>query len=152
MNRLAANHRTKEWMESAAIIATGWFLPGGGYLLTRRYRQFCGVFAVVCGVFLSGLLLHGGSVWISSAELDGTDEFTALLARAGVFGKVLAGAPYLLTRVFYQAQTYTQGRLHEYGTTLLVCAGILNLLALADAWESRGEKQGGGNEECLISK
>ena len=58
----------------------------------------------------------------------------------GVLAKASVGAPYLLARILYHSQTYLQGRLHEYGTILLVCAGVMNLLVLADAFELRGEK------------
>jgi hypothetical protein len=71
--------------------------------------------------------------------LDGVDGFTALVAYAGVAGKALAGLPFLLARLFYHSQSYALGRVHEYGTTLLLFAGIMNLLALADAFELREE-------------
>jgi hypothetical protein len=124
-------------MNKWKLGAVGWLLPGGGYLLTRRYAQFAAAFGLICGAFLAGIALQGGSLWIQPGELEGVDGFTALVAQAGVAGKALAGAPYLLARVFYRSQTYLQGRLHEYGTTLLLCAGIMNLLALADAFELR---------------
>jgi hypothetical protein len=127
----------KLWM----LGALGWLVPGGGYLFTRRYLQFAVSFGLICGAFLTGLALHGGSLWIAGGELNGVDGFTALVAQAGVAGKALVGLPYLLARIFYHSQTYVQGRLHEYGTTLLLCAGIMNLLALADALELRGEKE-----------
>jgi hypothetical protein len=129
------------WMATAGLTALGWLLPGGGYLLMRRYAQFAVSFALVCTAFAAGLALQGGSLWIGSPELEGVDGFTAFVARAGVAGKVLTGAPYLVARMFYHTQNYTQGRLHEYGTTLLLCAGIMNLLALADALELRQERQ-----------
>jgi hypothetical protein len=125
------------WMVTAGVTALSWLLPGGGYLLMRRYLQFAISFALVCAAFAAGLALQGGSLWIGSRELEGVDGFTAFVAQAGVALKVLAGAPYLVARMFYHAQNYTQGRLQEYGTTFLLCAGIMNLLALADALELR---------------
>ena len=83
--------------------------------------------------------MQGGSLWIAPDELAGVDGFTALVAKVGILGKALAGAPYLLARVFYHSQSYLDGRLHEYGTILLVFAGLMNLLALADAFEIREE-------------
>ena len=49
--------------------------------------------------------------------------------------------PYLLARLFNYSQTFLSGQTHEYGTTLLVLAGLFNLLALADALELRKAKQ-----------
>jgi hypothetical protein len=128
-------------MNQWLLGAVGWLIPGGGYLFTRRYLQFAWSFALICGAFVAGLVLQGGSLWIGPGELDGVDGFTAFIAQAGIAGKALAGLSYLLARIFYHSQTYVQGRVHEYGTTLLLCAGIMNLLALADAFELRGEKE-----------
>lgn len=128
-----------KWMKSAAVGVLGWLVPGSGYLLLGRYMQFAASFLLICGTFVAGLALQAGGIWISATELEGVDGFTAFVAHAGVAAKVLVGAPYVLARMFYHAQTYTQGRLHEYGTTLLLCAGIMNLLALADAFELHGE-------------
>ena len=38
--------------------------------------------------------------------------------RAEALAKALAGAPYLAARAVYGAGSFTEGRLHEYGTTL----------------------------------
>jgi hypothetical protein len=127
-------------MNSWILGAAGWLVPGGGYLFTRRYFQFAASFGLICSAFFAGLALQGGGLWIGSGELEGVDGFTSVVAYAGLVGKALAGLPYLLARMFYHSQTYTQGREHEYGTTLLLFAGITNLLALADAFELRGKK------------
>lgn len=127
-------------MQSAAMGFLGWLLPGGGYLFERRYMQFVASFALISGAFIAGIAMQGGALWVAPGELDGVDGFTSLVARAGVLGKALAGGPYLLARFFYHSQNYMEGRLHEYGTVLLLCAGIMNILALADAFELRGER------------
>jgi hypothetical protein len=124
-------------IRSAAIGFLSWLLPAGGYLFERRYAQFAASFALICGAFLAGIALQGGGLWIGPGELDGLDGFTSLIARAGVLGKALAGAPYVLTLLLFQSPSYVEGRLHEYGTVLLLCAGIMNILALADAFELR---------------
>ena len=126
-------------MNQWILGAAGWLVPGGGYLFTRRYFQFADFVRPDLRRFVGGIRLQGGSLWIGPGELDGVDGFTALVAYAGVAGKALAGLPYLLARLFYHSQSYAQGRVHEYGTTLLLFAGIMNLLALADAFELRGE-------------
>jgi hypothetical protein len=53
----------------------------------------------------------------------------------------LAGGPYLLARLCNYSQTFLSGQTHEYGTTLLVLAGLFNLLALAGGLELRKAKQ-----------
>jgi hypothetical protein len=121
----------------AVLAAFGWLVPGGAYLLIGRKRQFALSLLLVSTAFGAGLALHGGNLWPQPAELQGLDGFSALLAQAGTLVKLLAGGPYLLARVLDYSQGFLPGRLHEYGTMLLVVAGLLNLLALADAWELR---------------
>ncbi len=129
--------RTARSVPAAALAVFGWLVPGGGYLLIGRKRQFALFLLLVSTAFAAGLALHGGNLWPQPDELQGLDGFTTLLAQAGGLVKGLAGGPYLLARLFDYSQGFLQGRLHEYGTMLLVMAGLLNLLALADSWELR---------------
>ncbi|MGA2146039.1 MAG: DUF6677 family protein [Bryobacteraceae bacterium] len=119
-------------MRSLRLAAFGWLVPGGAYLLMRRYFQFA-VFAVlVWATFAAGLVLQGSCRWPQPEELAGLDTFTALLFKAGALAKVFAGAPYLAAQ-FFDSSTFLSGRLHEYGTTLLAMAGVLNALAVSSA-------------------
>ena len=120
-------------MRFARLAALGWLVPGGAYLLTRRYVQFGLSLGLVLTASVSGMTLGGGNLWPQPTDLAGLDLFTVLLAKAAALTKFLAGAPYLLARLCGSSQSAFDGRLHEYGTTLLVIAGLLNLLALADA-------------------
>ena len=130
--------RTASAPSPAALAAVGWLLPGGGYLLLRRYRQFAWFLLLVSAATAAGVLLRGGILWPSPAETQGLDGLAALLARAGALAKAMAGAPYLLVRALGYSQTYLDGCLHEYGNVLLSVAGLLNLMALADAWSLKG--------------
>jgi hypothetical protein len=127
-------------MKSAATAVFGWLVPGGAYLLMRRYLQFAVSLAVVCGATVAGMALHGANLWPQAAELQGLDGFVINLAHAGALAKALAGGPYLLARLCDYSQTYLSGQTHEYGTTLLVLAGLFNLLALVDGLELRKGK------------
>ena len=123
--------------EAVALAVFGWLVPGGAYLLMRRYLQFA-VFAVlVSSTFAAGLVLHGGLQWPQPADLQGLDTFTALVFRAGASAKLLAGSPFLLAFAIDGSHSFLEGRLHEYGTTLLVLAGLFNLLAVSNALELR---------------
>lgn len=130
--------RSPRSVPAAALAAAfGWLVPGGGYLLMGRRRQFALFLLLISTAFGAGMVLHGGNLWPQPDELQGLDGFSTLLAQAGALVKALAGGPYLLARIFDYSEGFLQGRLHEYGTILLVMAGLLNLLALADAWELR---------------
>jgi hypothetical protein len=124
-------------INSTALAVAGWLVPGGAFLLTRRYLQFAGFAALVTITFAAGLALHGGYQWPQPAELQGLDSLTALLFQAGALAKALAGAPFLLAQFFGTSHSFLEGRLHEYGTTLLELAGLFNLLAVSNALELR---------------
>ena len=126
-------------MNPLVLAGFGWLVPGGAYLLMRRYLQFAVFAFVVCASFAAGLLLHGGAAWPQPAELAGLDGFTALLFRAGALAKALAGAPYLMSLMSGAPGTFLDSRIHEYGTTLLVMAGGVNVLAVSSALDLRKE-------------
>ena len=104
----------------------------------RRYAQFA-IFAVLVPLTLAaGMLLQGSVQWPQPTELAGLDGFTALGFKATAFAKALAGAPYLVARLFDGA-SFLGGRLHEYGSALLMMAGLFNALAVASALDQRKE-------------
>jgi hypothetical protein len=117
---------------SALLLAVfGWLVPGGAYLLMRRYLQF-GVFSfVVSAAVAAGLALHGGCRWPEHAELA---------SLVGAFAKLLAGGPYLAARLFGGSSTFVDCRLHEYGSTLLLMAGLFNMLGVSSALDLRKER------------
>ncbi|HEY1755020.1 MAG TPA: DUF6677 family protein [Bryobacteraceae bacterium] len=124
-------------MNAVLLAGFGWLIPGGTYLLLRRYFQFAGFAVLVWAAVAIGIALHGGYAWPQSAELQGVDGFTAFFFKAGALAKLLAGGPVLLARFSGGSNSFLDGRLHEYGTTLLVLAGIFNLMAVSDAIELR---------------
>ena len=124
-------------MKPVALALFGWLVPGGAYLLMRRYLQFALFAVVVSTTFAAGLALHGSVQGPQPADLQGLDTFTVLLFKAGAAAKLLAGSPFLLARFFDGSSGFLDGRLHEYGTTLLVLAGLFNLLAVSNALELR---------------
>ena len=128
-------------MNAAAAAAFGWLVPGGAYLLARRYLQFAVSLALVCCATVAGMALHGANLWPRAGELQGLDGFTAGMAQAGALAKMLAGGPYLLARLCDYSRTFLSGQTHEYGTTLLALAGLFNLLALVDGLELRKGKR-----------
>ena len=128
-------------MNIALTAAFGWLVPGGAYLLSRRYLQFAVAMALVCCATAAGVALHGASLWPQAAELQGLDGLAAGIAQGGALARALAGGPYLLARLCDYSQTFLSGQTHEYGTTLLALAGLFNLLALADGLQLRKAKQ-----------
>lgn len=124
-------------MKAVGLALFGWLVPGGAYLLMRRYLQFVVFGVLVSTTFAAGLALRGGLQWPQPAELQGLDPFTVLLFKGGAVAKVLAGCPFLIALPFDGAAGFLDGRLHEYGTTLLMLAGLFNLLGISSALELR---------------
>ena len=123
-------------MNPVALAAFGWLVPGGAYLLMRRYMQFAIFAAIVTVTFAAGILLQGSVRWPAPVELAGLDRFTAFAFQVSAFAKALAGAPYLAANAFNQP-SFLSGRLHEYGATLLMMAGLFNVLGISSALDQR---------------
>ena len=124
-------------MKKAALVAFGWLVPGGAYLLMRRYVQFAVFGSAVTAAVIAGVALQGGSVWPRPEELAGLDGFTALLFQVGAATKFLAGAPFLAALAIHDAGSFLSSRVHEYGNVLLMLAGVMNVLGLASALDQR---------------
>jgi hypothetical protein len=119
----------------AGFALAGWLIPGGAFLLQRRYVQFAVFAMLVCLTFATGVALHGAIRWPQPAELTGLGGFDTALANAGAVAKLMAGAPYFVAQWLGGGAPWLGGTLHEYGSTLLTLAGIFNLLAVASALE-----------------
>jgi hypothetical protein len=124
-------------VKKAALVAFGWLVPGGAYLLMRRYVQFAVFASAVTAAVIAGVALQGGSGWPRPEELAGLDGFTALLFQAGAAAKFLAGAPFLTALAIHDAGSFLSSRVHEYGSVLLMLAGVMNVLGLSSALDQR---------------
>ena len=126
-------------MRRIGLAAFGWLVPGGAYLLTRRYLEFAGFALLVGTTFGAGMAMQGAIRWPTAAELQGLDPFTSYLFQAGACAKLLTGAPFLAATLLGAGPDFLTGRVHEYGSTLLLLAGIFNLLAISSALETHRE-------------
>jgi hypothetical protein len=124
-------------MKTLGTLLFAWLVPGGGYLLERRLLPFAMCAGAVAGAFVAGLALHGSLAWPGPADVAGLDGFTALMFRAGALARTMAGGPYLLAQLLGATGPFVDGRLHEYGTTLLTMGGVCNALAAAAAFDLR---------------
>jgi hypothetical protein len=124
-------------VKNAGLGLFGWLVPGGTYLLTRRYLQFAGFAILISLAVGAGLAMQGATEWPQSGELQGLDGFTSLLFQAGALARWLAGGPLLAAELLGVSHSFLNGCVHEFGTALLSLAGVLNVLAIANALESR---------------
>ncbi|HEY1340171.1 MAG TPA: DUF6677 family protein [Bryobacteraceae bacterium] len=114
----------------APAVALGWFIPGGGHFLLKRTGRGTLLLVSVTAMFLCGLMMRGYMFTPQSGDL-----LTTLINTGGFVGDVASGLLYLLTVWLGYNQPDTAGHVHDYGTKFLVTAGLLNVLAMVDAFE-----------------
>jgi hypothetical protein len=122
-----ANSASMAWLP---VVGLAWLIPGGGHFLLKRSVRGAVLFGTVLIAFLFGLLMRGALFQPQTGDL-----FTTLIYCGGFIGNLAAGAFYLLTVWMGYAQPDVAGHVHDYGTKFLVAAGLLNLLAMVDAYE-----------------
>jgi len=120
----------------APTVALAWLIPGGGHFLLKRPGRGGLLAASVALTFLLGLMMRG-----TLFEPQSGDLLTIVIYCGGFLGNLLSGIPYLFTVLLGYSQPDVAGPVHDYGTKFLVAAGLLNLLAMVDAFEiATGQK------------
>ncbi len=128
----------------------GWLVPGAGHFLLGRRGRGAIIFVTVLVTFLIGILMHG-SMFVpggSGSELNGAGSLTAttqvsgggdvlsrLIQYGGFIGDAAAGLLYLLASFLGYSVPDQAGYNTDYGSKFLVAAGLLNVLAIVDAYE-----------------
>lgn len=121
------------WLPSVAV---GWLIPGGGHFLQKRYGRGGLLLFAVAAMFLFGLMMRGAMFQPQTGDL-----LTTVIYVGGFFGDLASGILYLLSVWLGYSQPDAAGHVHDYGTKFLVAAGLLNILAMVDAYEiSIGKK------------
>ncbi len=114
----------------APAVALGWLIPGGGHFLLKRNGRGILLLLSVTGMFLCGLMMRGAMFQPQTGDL-----LTTLINTGGFIGDICSGALYLLSNWLGYNQPDVAGHVHDYGTKFLVTAGLLNLLAMVDAFD-----------------
>jgi hypothetical protein len=114
----------------AAPVALGWLIPGGGHFLLKRNGRGALLLLSVTGMFLAGLMMRGTMFQPQSGDL-----LTILINTGGFIGDLASGLLYLMSTWLGYNQPDMAGAVHDYGTKFLVTAGLLNILAMVDAFE-----------------
>jgi len=118
-------------------VVVGWVIPGGGHFLLRKTGRGALIFASVLLMFLFGLFMRG----MMFTPQGGGDVLTTLINYGGFVAAIAAGALYLVAALFGYSQPDVAGDVHDYGTKFLVTAGLLNILAMVDAYEIAAGKK-----------
>lgn len=112
------------------IAVVAWLVPGGGHFLLSRRGRGAIILGAVLLTFALGLLMRGPMFQPRTGDL-----LTTLIQFGGFIGDLASGLLYLLSVWLGYSQPDVAGHVHDYGSKLLVAAGLLNILAMVDAWE-----------------
>lgn len=104
-------------------LLAGWLLPGAGHLVQRKWVRGLLLLISIGGMFLLGVAMQGKLFTSAQGILD-------MLRLAGDLG---SGLFYLVGRQFGVGSDAVQVTTADYGTTFIVVAGLLNVIAAVDA-------------------
>jgi hypothetical protein len=116
--------------ESISIMAVlapaiGWLIPGAGHMIQKRWIRGALLFLSIVSLFLLGLAMQGRIY-----KANGGDILDIL----GFVGDVGAGGLYILTLANDWGQGAIAFATADYGTKFMIVAGLLNFIAIADAY------------------
>jgi hypothetical protein len=124
-----------EQITAMAVLApaVGWLIPGAGHMIQKRWIRGILLFVSIVALFLLGLAMQGRIY-----KANGGD----ILEILGFVGDVGAGGLYLLSLAMDWGQGAIAFATADYGTKFMIVAGLLNFIAIADAYHiAIGKKQ-----------
>jgi hypothetical protein len=120
-------------MMSVMAPAIGWLIPGAGHLIQRRWIRGFLLLISIGALFVLGLMMQGHIY-----KANGGDILDIL----GFIGDLGAGGLYIATLAMNGGQGAIAFAIADYGTKFMIVAGLLNFIAVADAYHiAIGKKQ-----------
>jgi hypothetical protein len=118
---------------SVVAPAVGWLIPGAGHMIQKRWIRGVLLFVSIATLFVLGLAMQGRIY-----KANGGDILDIL----GFIGDVGAGGLYIVTMAMDWGQGAIAFATADYGTKFMIVAGLLNFIAVADAYHiATGKKQ-----------
>ena len=127
-NSTAGNSKAATGTVSAMSViapAVGWLIPGLGHAIQKRWIRGLLLFISVMSLFLLGLAMQGRIYHANGGDI---------LEMLGFVGDVGAGAAYIVTLANDWGQGAIAFATADYGTKFIIVAGLLNFIAVADAY------------------
>jgi hypothetical protein len=119
-------------MATIAPLA-GWFLPGLGHFIQRRWIRGLLLMLAIFAMFFAGLGMQGKVYSFNTGDL---------LDILGFVGDIGVGALYFVARLMDWGIGNIHRAVADYGTKYIVVAGLLNIIAAVDAHHiAIGKKQ-----------
>jgi hypothetical protein len=112
-------------MMAVLAPAVAWLIPGAGHMIQKRWIRGALLFISIVTLFLLGLAMQGRIY-----KANGGDILDIL----GFIGDVGAGGLYIVTATMDWGQGAIAFATADYGTKFMIVAGLLNFIAVADAY------------------
>ena len=120
-------------MMAVIAPAVGWLIPGAGHIIQRRWIRGVLLLISISTLFVLGLMMQGHIY-----KANGGDILDIL----GFIGDLGAGGMYVVTLAMNWGQGAIAFAIADYGTKFMIVAGLLNFIAVADAYHiAIGKKQ-----------
>lgn len=103
----------------------GWLIPGAGHIIQRRWIRGLLLLVSITSLFVAGLMMQGRIYRPNGGDI---------LDMLGFIGDIGAGGLYIVTRAMDWGQGAIAHATADYGTKFMIVAGLLNLIAVADAY------------------
>jgi hypothetical protein len=110
---------------SVVAPALGWLIPGAGHIIQRRWIRGLLLLVSITSLFVLGLMMQGRIYRPNGGDI---------LDMLGFIGDIGAGGLYVVTRAMDWGQGAIAHATADYGTKFMIVAGLLNLIAVADAY------------------
>jgi hypothetical protein len=120
-------------MMAVIAPAIGWLIPGAGHMIQKRWIRGVLLLISIATLFVLGLMMQGHIY-----KANGGDILDIL----GFVGDLGAGGMYIVTLAMNGGQGAVASAIADYGTKFMIVAGLLNFIAVADAYHiAIGKKQ-----------
>ena len=111
----------------------GWLVPGLGHLLLRKYDRAVVFFVSIVAMAAIGLMM-GAKLYMPPFG-EGQGLFVGILHALSFTGDLGAGVMFFAAYLAGFGREYLARASGDYGTVFFLCAGLLNLLTVLDAYD-----------------
>jgi len=118
-----------------AVVAPilGWILPGAGHLMQKKWLRGLLLMGSIVLMFVLGIYMEGKIYKPNTGDL---------LDMLGFVGDAGAGGLYIISRIMDLGTAPIAHATADYGTNFIVISGLLNVMAMVDAYHiAMGKKK-----------
>jgi hypothetical protein len=120
-------------MMAVIAPAVGWLIPGAGHIIQKRWIRGALLLVSIATMFVLGLMMQGRIYRANAGDI---------LEMLGFIGDLGAGALYLAALAMGWGSAVVSNAVADYGKIFIIVAGLLNFIAVADAYHiAIGKKQ-----------